>query len=127
MTSRQPPSEPGHAALDDLTRLAAALSQNGCATVLTTSPPRLTISAPGLACAQHIHAGTAPHAEWFCWQDSCDPCPPAPFSPRSDPLPLTADRALNVLGVFTIAHQAFGPGPRHHHTPGQDPHQQDTP
>jgi transcriptional regulator with XRE-family HTH domain len=118
------PAETDLTAIDDLTTLAAELNRRGHSTHITTSPPRLTLDSPGLACPQHIHPGHESGLAWFCWHDPTLPYRPAPFSPRSDPLPLTAERASNLIQLFTLIHQALSPSQPRIPYPG--PHQQAT-
>jgi hypothetical protein len=95
------PSPADHAAIEELTHLAAELTQRGQATqLITTPPPHLTLTHPGIPDPYHIHI----QGEWLCWHDPTRPHDPAPFTLRTTPPHLAADRAQNVLKVFARAY-----------------------
>ena len=124
-TSPQPsPTKTDLSAIEDLTTLAAHLTQLGHTThLITTSPPHLTLDYPGINVPQQIHLAPPPgfpdDGDWFCWHDPSRSCGLAPFTPRTTPAPQAAEGANRIMHVFVIACQLTRtqqppPAPRGH-------------
>jgi hypothetical protein len=110
--SAQPgPTEADLAAIGDLTSLAAEMTRLGHTTqvITTTSPPYLILDYPGINVPQHICIAPPPgfpaDGEWFCWRDPSRSCGLAPFTLRTTPLPLAAERADRVMQMFIRVRQ----------------------
>ena len=108
MTAASPqpgPTEADLSAIGDLTGLAAHLTRLGHTTqVITASPPYLTLDYPGINVPQQIHIAPPPgfpdEEDWFSWHDPSRSCGLAPFTLRTTPPPLAAERADRVMQMF---------------------------